>query len=592
MKLKRNLFWQIFPTYLGLALLALLGAALISIRSIHGFYLDRVEAEMASRAGLLSGPVLNLVQQGDALALDRFCKAEGHWGATRITVLNATGKVLGDSEENPDVMDNHRDRPEVRTALAGGTGQARRWSHTLETDMLYAAIPLHADGRLVAVLRTAMPLATADAQLAELYHRLIWVAVGIAMITLLVSYWLAQRLTGPLRQMQQQAEKFAGGDFSGRLRLAHSPEIDRLAEALNRMAAALDDQIKTILRQKNELAVMLTGMQEGVIAVDRGGRILKVNPAAGRMFDLGDDTVEGRLLLEAVRNPMLEEIVSRVMATSVPVEEAVTLYHGGKERLLQVHGTILPDAAGVRNGVLLVVNDLTRLRRLENLRREFVANVSHELRTPITAIKGYAETLLDGAMRNPAEAERFLAIIAANAERLGAIIEDLLLLSRLDREEAAAVDVLKESCPVSSLLQAVVQAEAGKAETWRITVTVDCPAALAVPANATLLQQALVNLLDNALNYSEPGSRVQIRAWTADQETAIAVQDWGCGMAPEHHARIFERFYRVDKARSRDLGGTGLGLAIVKHIVQVHGGRVTVESAPGHGSTFTLFLPQ
>jgi two-component system phosphate regulon sensor histidine kinase PhoR len=325
------------------------------------------------------------------------------------------------------------------------------------------------------------------------------------------------------------------------------------------------------------------------VAVDSQERLISINRAGGTMLGVTSEAARGRAIQEVVRNPGMQAFVSRVLSEAGPVEGDVTLVDPSGERFLQVHGAVLRDAQGSRIGAVIVLNDVTRLRRLENLRREFVANVSHELKTPITSIKGYVETLLDGALKNPQESEKFLGVVARHADRLNSIIEDLLLLSRIE-QDAEKSTLETEDARLRDVFAEAADACAARSIEKGIRIDIDCPDDMAVPLNVPLMRQAVVNLIDNAVKYSEPGTTVRIEGSRVGDEVVISVCDRGCGIDKEHLARLGERFYRVDTARSRQQGGTGLGLAIVKHIAQAHGGRLSVESAPGQGSVFRIHL--
>jgi len=402
--------------------------------------------------------------------------------------------------------------------------------------------------------------------------------------------YISRRISRPLEEMKRGAERFAAGDLSGRLPVVETEEIGGLAEALNVMAAQLDERIRTVVEQRNAQEAMLAGMVEGVLAVDTGERVISFNQAAARFMDIEPQHALGRSIQEVVRNTDLQRFVQRTLSSGEPVEGDLALREG-EVKYLQARGSALRDAQGKQIGALMVFHDVTRLWRLENIRREFVANVSHEIKTPVTSIKGAAEILLDGALQSEEDTRRFLNMIAKHTDRLTLLIDDLLALSRIeDEDEREKMDM--EKGPIRPVLEGAVQACELKAGEKNIRLELTCGDDCTANINPLLLEQAVVNLIDNAVKYSEEGRTVEIEGAGAKDEVILSVRDHGCGIEPEHLPRLFERFYRVDKARSRKLGGTGLGLALVKHISQAHGGRVCVESTPGEGSIFSIHLPR
>ncbi len=586
-----RLIWQVFPAFVLILLSSLLAMSWVVTGLVAGFHEQEARSSLEDRLSLMRLPLDEALRQGGTALADARCKVLARQSSTRFTLIGRDGAVLADSAELPAAMENHGHRPEVRTAMDGGIGYARRQSTTLHQDMVYVAVPLTFGDPASPVLRAALPVTALDRHVKRIYRGAALAGLAVLVVAAALSLLLGRHITRPLRWMLLQTDCFAAGELDGRLRFRHSLEMDALAEGLNRMAGQLDERLRTVSRQHNELNAILASMTEGVIAIDAGYRIMKLNAAAARMLEIQEGDAQGRTLLDVIRNLALQEMAMSALASPEGCEGDVTLHQNTGDRYLQARGAMLRDAGGTRIGAVVVLNDVTRLRRLENLRREFVANVSHELRTPITSIQGFVETLQDGALEDSVAARRFLNIIAEQAERLGAIIEDLLLLSKAERDAELGA-LAPEWCSVAGLVQAAIQTCAHKQEEKRINVTVDCPEDLQVRAQPNLLRQVVVNLLDNALTYSPTSDTVAISA-TSDVTGSVhlRVRDHGCGIAPEHHARIFERFYRVDRARSRESGGTGLGLAIVKHIMQAHGGLVTVDSAPGQGSTFTITLP-
>ena len=411
------------------------------------------------------------------------------------------------------------------------------------------------------------------------------VLLGTGALAWLVWWPVSRRLA----QMQAIVEEYGHGRFERRMPAGDPTELGALSADLNWMAQQLHCRDIVEADRQRQQQTVLAGMLEGMLAIDHDGCVISLNRAAREMLQLNELPVEGRLVTELVRHPKLLHFIRGALAGDALSDQVLT-FNGHAERRVEVTYTPLSTGTGESLGALIMLNDITRMQQLEHIRRDFVANVSHELKTPITSIKGFMETLLDGALNEPAEARRFVEIIARQADRLDAIIEDLLMLSRIE-QEADRHELALEAVSVRNAIQGAVQAVEPRAVHAGTKLAWDCPPTLRVKANLPLLEQALVNLLDNAVKYGARNGKVIVMASAQERTVAIAVHDDGPGIPPEHHARLFERFYRVDKSRSRKLGGTGLGLAIVKHIAQAHGGEIAVDSKPGQGATFTLKLP-
>jgi two-component system phosphate regulon sensor histidine kinase PhoR len=593
---RARLFWRVYATYLVIVVLCTAAVGSFAVTSARSFYREHTASELEARAVLVReeiGPLLDVAQQG---TLGEVVSRLGAASGTRLTVIAGGlpgapfGAVLAESDLAPGRMENHRDRPEFKAAMRGRIGQAVRFSSTLSKEEMYVAVPVRRDGRVVAAVRAATPLTTVNDALATLYWRIGVSAVLVALVAALIGLFVSSRISRQMRQITEVAGRFAAGDFGCKLSVPHTQEFAAVAESLNSMAEQLDLEIRTLTRERNEREAVLVSMIEGVVAVDCDEAVITVNEAAARLLGIDRATAVGRSIQEVVRNPELQRVVAETLAGRGPVEADLVLRVGAEDRTLQANGTILhgADDDGA-DGAVVVLNDVTRLKRLEAVRRDFVANVSHELKTPVTSIKGFTETLLDGAADDPEARERFLRIVAGQADRLNSIIGDLLALSTLEADQEGATPL--EEADVCDVVHVAAKVCSAKAEMKHVVLDVACAEAVYAPINPPLLEQAVVNLVDNAIKYSPEGSTVEVSLEDRQGEVVILVRDRGCGIAREHLPRLFERFYRVDKARSRDLGGTGLGLAIVKHIAQVHGGRVSVQSEVGRGSSFRLHLP-
>ncbi|MCL4503932.1 MAG: cell wall metabolism sensor histidine kinase WalK [Deltaproteobacteria bacterium] len=584
---RKRLIWQLFPSYLLVTLLSLLALTWYATASWRQFYLEQTEIDLKNRALLVQDYLRGGLSPANGREIDQLCKDLGRLTATRLTVILPSGQVLGDSEENPARMENHADRPEMQEALRGRVGTSGRFSFTLGHQRMYVAIPLKDQGRIAGVVRASLPMTAIAQALRALYWKMALGGLIIVLILAALSLFLSQRISRPLEDLKRGALRFAGGDLSRRLPVPAADELGSLAEAFNHMAEQLEDRINALVRQGQLQEAVLSSMVEGVLAVDAEQRLIALNPAAAKLLGADYVTSQDRSIQEVVRDPQLQSFITRIIFTREPVESEVALRQGAQ--VIQAHGTFLKDTQGLDIGFLVVLHDVTQLRRLEMTRRDFVANVSHELKTPITSIKGFVETLLAGALREPENAEKFLHIIARQTDRINEIIDDLLSLSRIERD-AEQGRVFLSAGKLRGVMESAIQVCAAQAAAKNIAVSLNCPEDLRAQINAPLLEQALVNLIDNAVKYSSPGSAVQVEGLRAGAEVVVRVRDQGVGIEKNQLSRIFERFYRVDAGRSRKVGGTGLGLAIVKHISQALGGRVTVDSTPGKGSSFALHL--
>jgi len=585
----KRIFWQIYPSYLIVTLLSLSAVFLLSSSVVSRFYHRQTAESLGLQAVFIEEKVRDLFDGTDLTNLNRQAEMLGSRTPARVTLILPDGTVAGDSEKANKEMGNHRDRPEVREALAGHTGQSLRYSNTLRKNMMYVAVPVRLSDRVVGVVRVAMPLTAMDQVFQELQHEIIVGGLVILLLTAVFSLLVSRRISRPLERIKQGAERFADGDFSHRLHLIGSAEIGSLAETMNTMAAQLEERLQTLSKERNQREAVLSSMVEGVLAVDTTGHIISMNKASAQFFSVFQpETAAGRSLEEVFRNVKLQKFVNEVLEGQETRECEITVQNS-KAYYLQARGTNLLGEQGLRIGAVVVFNDVSRLRRLENLRRDFVANVSHELKTPITAIKGFVETLLDGAMNQPEEAERFLKIVAKHADRLNAIIEDLLMLSRLEQDGKEGMEM--QSAGLFGIMHSAVEVCEQRTAAKNITIQVECPEDLSAVINPPLIEQALINLIGNAVKYSADGKSITLSARVEPGGVILTVADQGYGIEPQHLERLFERFYRVDKGRSRQEGGTGLGLAIVKHIAQAHGGAVSVESTFGEGSIFSIFLP-
>jgi two-component system, OmpR family, phosphate regulon sensor histidine kinase PhoR len=582
--------WKLYTGYAVLLLGSIVTVCLVVNWGMSREIWQETAHGLHQEALLLQDMARAVLREPESTALQQRLYQLGVLLQMRCTVIRTDGTVAADSAEDPARMDNHAERPEVIAARTQGRGLATRASHTLGERMMYFALPLYEQGQLSGYVRTAVPVTLPGLRLARLRFILMSGLGSAALLGLLGGYVFIRHRTRPLDAVTTAVASLAGTDPGQSAWPSATDELTTLSAAVTRVGQQLHERMETLSREHNQLLAILGSMIEGVVAVDRNERVVHMNQAAGTILHAVPEACIGRPIWEMTRVRAVVEMLSDIIRGAGETVREARIVEQLQDQVIALHASPLRSSTGALAGALVVLHDVTELRRLENVRREFVANVSHELKTPVTAIKGFVETLYDGALDDRVQAERFLSIVARHAERLHAIIEDLLSLSRLEQEEETTA-LPRTDTALTDVLQAAVQDCAAKAAARQVTVLTTCAATLHARINAPLIEQAVVNLLDNAINYSKPGSAVWLEAALEDAAVVMRVRDEGIGIPQQHQSRIFERFYRVDKARSREHGGTGLGLAIVKHIALVHGGQVSVTSAVGKGSTFTLTLP-
>ncbi len=607
--MRLRLFWQLGLTYLALLLAVLVAVDLYTASALRREYLhaayDQLDAiGRVARARPPQLPAPGSPPGPDFDSLHMWVTAMSASG-DRVTVIAADGRVLADSGHDPETMENHAGRPEIRDAFASGEGRAVRHSTTLDRDLVYLALRHPSDGAGAAVpavvLRFAVPLKQVDAALAEFRLRLWGATLLILVVTGGVALVASRSFTARVHRIQDLARRVANGDFHPLPLDRSRDELNDLARALNETAGHLDQTIRSLTGERNRSSAILRSMVEGVAVMDAAGRMVFSNDAFTRILGPDATAAEGRPLVETTRQTELLDVARRALAGSEIVRSEVTVGTLRPRTFAVTAAPILAPEVSAESsgaaarapaaaaGAVLVLHDISEQRRLERVRRDFVANVSHELRTPLTAIQGFAETLLAGAIDDRENRVRFLEIIRDHAKRLARLTDDLLKLSQIEAEK---MELEMRPVSVPDLIEACLQTTRLRAAQKQQTLQSECPAGLP-PARGdrSRLTEVLQNLLDNAVQYTPPGGHIRVSASAVGGEIILTVSDNGIGIPEADQGRIFERFYRVDAARSRELGGTGLGLAIARHIVEAHGGRIWVKSTVGEGSDFHFSIP-
>jgi len=585
-----NLFWKFTFAFLALLVGVLLAVDFFVERSLRNDY-ERTGFEQLTAIARIAQAhppqwAPDSAGRREDLSALRDWVAQMAASGARVTVITADGHVLADSQSDPQTMENHATRPEILEAMAKGDGRSIRHSVTINRDLLYYAVRQNTFAGSTYILRFALPVETVDEVLSSFRHRL-WVAsFFILLIAGGICLLLSRSFTGRVERLREFSRRVADGDFRPLPRDGSDDALEALGISLNRTAARLERTIRTLTEERNLSSAILGSMVEGVAVVNGSERLVFANPGFAEILGLDVPPTSGSALVEVVRQTELVEAVRKVLRGEPRVQSEIVT---GTLRQHYFAITVAAVLAGETTGAVVVLHDITELRKLERVRRDFVANVSHELRTPLTAIQGFAETLLAGAIDDPQNRTRFLEIILEHSRRLARLTEDLLMLSKMDAER---LELEIRRLSVSQLIESCLETAQRRATEKDLRISVNMPQRLPdIAGDRRRLAEVLQNLLDNAIQYTLPGGQIMVSAETGEDEVIVTVSDTGICIPKADQPRIFERFYRVDVARSREAGGTGLGLAIAKHLVDVHGGRLWVDSEVSQGSQFHFSVP-
>lgn len=587
-----SIFWKQFISSFLIIVLVLFIFTFLVIGELNKYDKSLTKERLLTAANLstqvlkpsLENPTIDKVQSVVSIL--------GENTGVRITVIDENGVVLGDSKKNPREMENHSERPEIKQALNNEIGESSRYSSTLQKEMFYVAV-IHRDknGKPQTIIRAALPLSIIQQALLPLESKVIYMGIALTILALLLSLAVSKMTTKSLAGIISISDELAKGNLNVEIPVSDSKgEIPKITKALNHMAQKLNEVFKQLSHEKNQLEAVLSAMSEGVMVVSEKGRIIIINNALKEMFNLADDPIQ-KPYWEVLRNRILIKLIDGVLENWKPDNKEI-FYLYPEERYYLANAIPLnsPDKE-----IIVVMFDITEFKKLENIKADFIANVSHELRTPLTAIKGYTETLEEEAFESPQDQKHFLSIIKRHADRLINIVSDLLVLSEVEGMDALSKENESndfEEVNIDEIIKSCLEALKTKASEKDLNVLFkSTQSEHIITANGFLLEQMFINLIDNALKYTPDHGKIGIEISIRDKELIVEIYDTGIGIPKESLPRIFERFYRVDKTRSRKMGGTGLGLSIVKHIVIIHGGKIEVQSEEEKGSRFIITLP-
>ena len=581
----RDIRWRIAIPYILLILVVMFGLAILLTRTTRDAQLDALRNSLSIQARALSTSIPTTIQDPAVENLDALAQRWSSLLEARVTIIGADGTVLGESDGYREQMDNHLNRPEVQQALATGEGVSSRFSQTLQAEMMYAAVPVVAAGDTVAVARVGLTLEQIESNIAQIQRAILSATVIAALAAVFVAVVIAGRTTRSIQRLTEVATRMAAGDLDARLHLTPQNDLGNLTRAFNYMGDQLRDQVQDLAAERGRLEAILENMADGVLITDGMGQVSLLNPAAARLLEVKEEEVLGRSFAEVARHHELIQTWQDVYNERQEQMVAVEMDRQG----IFVQMIVSPLAITDQQGCLVILQDLTRIRRLETVRRDFISNISHELRTPLAALKALVETLLAGALDDPPAAKRFLASAESEVDALTQMVEELLELTRI---ESGMVPLRLSPTPVADVVMPAIDRLRPQAERLNLNMKIDLPEDLPpVLSDASRAQQVVGNLVHNAIKFTPDGGKITVKAEAENEEAAVLfyVRDTGVGIPAIELPRIFERFYKADRARSG--GGTGLGLAIARHLVQAHGGQIWAKSKEGKGSTFYFTLP-
>ena len=586
---KLNVKYQVLIIFAGILLAVLTLIFIYFTFNQRQFYEEQLQQELYHKAELINDNEKTDFELYSLAEIDRWADKFGERIDSRITIIRADGEVIADSHDNPSRMDNHARRTEIRMITeADEIGQVTRYSNTLEKDMFYLALPREENGEITGYIRVSRSIV--DVQQALWTHTrnyFIFVLV-LFVVTFLIIVKFSNRIVIPIIQITRLAEKISRGEYEERVTLNfHSQETGRLADIFNHMADKLQEKIRELSEEKNRVETILDNMLDGIVVTDKNRHIKTINPAAGKMLSLRQDSCINRDLIQVTKNYQLDEALENSIEKNKVIFREINIKKSKGDKILFCQFAPVTENNNGIQGAIIVLTDITELRKLEQVRKDFVANVSHELRTPLTSIIGYLDTILESEIEDEKTVDHFLQIIKQEADRLKLLIDDLFELTEVEDSKL----ILRPADLLSSV-EEVIQVLTGKAEEKNIKLTVNCqkeslPRVMMAPER---IEQVMTNLIDNAIKYTSEGGNVKINLYQKRDKIYIEVEDNGIGIPEKDQERIFERFYRVDKARSREIGGTGIGLSIVKHIIQGHDSDIEVESQSGQGTVFRFYL--
>lgn len=575
---------KLFATYLIMILLTIIGSLFAFWHKGYTFIKKQNDASFLMRTEILADEFMELDKE-QRVDIEQFCKDKAEKFGLRVTIISMDGTVLGDSEQKADSMENHFNRHEVREAIQNGRGSSVRYSRTLGVDYHYSAVYFK-DNKVEGIIRLSTPLSAYQELGYDIINSMLILIAGGIVLALLLAIFFTRKITKPIAEVTEAAEKIASGDYEYRIYTSDKDHIGSLAKSFNKMSKNLSISVDILTSRKTELEAILSSMSSGVVAIDRGNNIMFFNHSFLEIFDIKEQDIENEPLFHIVRNATLMQIIDEVKEKDEKISLQGTILKKDVEKIISITGVPLEREDKKVIGTLLVTDDISRLKKLENIRKEFVSNVTHELKTPLTSIRGFVDTLKNGAMDDPVYARHFLDIIDIEAERLSTLIQDILVLSEIetgndDERSMCHIETLVEdvskllSCKMKPNVQLICNVE----ENLRDYL-----------CNPFRMKEVFLNLMDNAIKYTEEGV-IEVTCREESEALIIRVSDTGIGISEEHLPRLFERFYRVDKGRSRKQGGTGLGLSIVKHIVELYNGQIEVKSELGNGTIFTIRFP-